>query len=92
MAGKGSVILLNSFRSLSVLHVPKLTCNLYSISKVLKDLNCVIKFFPNHYEFQEMETGKMIGRAGEHEGLYIFGNKASERHTQKASCNIFYKF
>ena len=92
MAGKGSVILPNSFRLLSILHVPKLTCNLLFISKVIKDLNCVIKFFPNHYEFKEMETGKMIGRAGEHEGLYIFGNKALKRHTQNASRNVLSSF
>ena len=40
VVSKGSVILPNSFRLLSVLHVPKLTCNLLSISKVTKDLNC----------------------------------------------------
>ena len=73
VAGKGSVIVPNSFRLLFVLHVPKLTWNLLSISKVTKDLNCVTKFFPNHCEFQEMEMGKMIGCAWEHEGLYIFG-------------------
>ena len=41
VANKGSVILPNRFRLLSVLHVPKLTCNLLSISKVTKDLNCL---------------------------------------------------
>ena len=92
VVGKGSVILPNSFRLLSVLHVPKLTCNLLSISKVTKNLNCVTKFFPNHCEFQEMETGKMIGCAWEHEGLYIFGNKAAKGQTHKASCNVLSSF
>ena len=50
VASQGSVILPNSFRLLFVLHVPKL-CNLLSIHKVTKDLNCVTKFFPNHCEF-----------------------------------------
>ena len=63
VASKGSVILPNSFKLLFVLHVPKLTCKLLSISKVTKDLNCVTKFFPNHHEFQEIETRKMIGYA-----------------------------
>ena len=87
-----SVVLPNSFRLLSILHVPKLTCNLLSISKVTKDLNRVSKFFPNHCEFQEMETRKMIGCAQEHEGLYVFGNKASKGHTYKASCNVLSSF
>ena len=83
-----SVVLPNSFRLLSILHVPKLMCNLLSISKVTKDLNRVTKFFPNHYEFQEMEMRKMIGCSWDHEGLYVFGNKASKGHTHKASCNV----
>lgn len=33
-----------------VLYVPNLSCNL-SISKLTKDLYCVAKFFPSHYEF-----------------------------------------
>ncbi|RVW64338.1 hypothetical protein CK203_046974 [Vitis vinifera] len=36
VASKGSVILPNSFKLLFVLHVPKLTCKLLSISKVTK--------------------------------------------------------
>ena len=39
-----------------------------------------------------MEMGKLIGCAWEHEGLYIFGNKASKGHTQKASCNVISSF
>ena len=78
VASKGSFILSNNFRLLFVLYVSKLTCNMLSISKVIKDLNYVTKFFLNDCEFQEMEIEKMIGCDKEHEGLYIFVNKASK--------------
>ena len=35
----------------SVLLVPNLTCNKQFMSKIIRDLNCVDKFFPTHYEF-----------------------------------------
>ena len=54
-----------------VLLVPNLDCNLLSISKLTKYLKCVTKFFPNHYEFQIMDSGMMIGNAKMHEGLYL---------------------
>ena len=92
MASKGSFILSNNFRLLFVLYISKLMCNMLFISKVTKDLNCVTKFFLNDCEFQEMEIGKMIGCDKEHEGLYIFGNKASKGHTQKVSVNVLSDF
>nr|KYP57492.1 hypothetical protein KK1_003756 [Cajanus cajan] len=49
--GKGSVIISQNITLNSVLYVPKLDCNLLSISKLARDLNCVTKFFPNLCEF-----------------------------------------
>ena len=54
----------------NVLHVPKLSTNLLSIQKLTHDLNCVVIFYPTHCEFQDQNTGKMIGRAKERAGLY----------------------
>ena len=44
-----------------VLHVPNLMCNLFSISKFIKDQICRAKSFLNHYEFQELVLRKRIG-------------------------------
>lgn len=52
-----------------VLYVPKLDCNLLSISKLTRDLRCVAIFFPNLCEFQILELGKMIGSAKKCVGL-----------------------
>jgi len=55
----------------SILHVPKLDCNLISISKLTRDLNCVAKFFPNLCIFQDLDTGKKIGSAKMCSGFYL---------------------
>ena len=69
VAGKGNIKLSN-MTLFSVLHVPNLTCNLVSISKLTIDLNCVAKFYLSYCEFQNLLSGRMIGNAKEHEGLY----------------------
>lgn len=51
-------------------HVPNLSCNLLSISKLTKDLNCMAKFSPSNCEFQDLCTGKKIGSAKGVDGLY----------------------
>ena len=70
--GKGSIIISQNITLESVLYVPKLDCNLLSISKITRDLKCVTKLFPNLCEFQILELGKTIGNAEECVGLYLF--------------------
>ena len=69
VAGKGNIKLSN-MTIFSVLHVPNLTCNLVSISKLTNDLNCVAKFYPSYCEFQDLLSGRIIANAKENEGLY----------------------
>ena len=68
VVGSSSVTVSKDLTLHSVLLVPNLDCNLLSISKLTKDLKCVTKFFPNHCEFQVMDSGMMIGNAKVHEG------------------------
>lgn len=71
-AGKGLVAISKSLILYNVLHVPNLSYNLLSISKLTHYLgNCAV-YFPNHCEFQEMDSGKTIGNARESDGLYLF--------------------
>lgn len=56
----------------SVLHVPKLACNLLSISKLSKDTNYSILFLPSTCVFQDQSSGKTIGIAREINRLYYF--------------------
>lgn len=72
IAGKGHIKLTEKINLIYVLHVPKLACNLLSVSKLSKDSNCRITFFESHCEFQDQNSGMMIGRARMIEGLYYF--------------------
>ena len=47
VAGIGTVIISKDITLNSVLFVPNLDCNLLSISKITRDLNCVTKFNSN---------------------------------------------
>ena len=71
--GKGSVSVSPSLHLNFVLHVPKIACNLLSISKVTKSLNCHV-----HYIFQDLATRKKIGSAEEREGFYDLTPKAKK--------------
>ena len=72
IAGIGS-IRISSFLTLhNVLHVPNLSCNLLSISKITLDLQYCVNFYPSHCEFQELVSGRTIGSARAIGGLYVF--------------------
>ena len=56
----------------SVLHVPKLACNLLSVSKLCRDSNCHVIIFYSHCIFQHQDLGHQIGHVGILDGLYYF--------------------
>ncbi|RVW96881.1 Retrovirus-related Pol polyprotein from transposon RE2 [Vitis vinifera] len=58
IAGTGSIKLTKDLYLDSVLHVPNLDCNLLSISKLARDLQCVTKFYPNSCVFSGLEIGE----------------------------------
>ena len=62
----------------SVLYVPNLSCNLLSVRKLTKDLNCTAKFFPSCCEFQDLSSGRTIRKARECDGLYYYEDSAVE--------------
>lgn len=70
VAGQGDIILSKSLTLKNVLHVPKLLANLVSVTKLTKDCNCSVTFFPSYCVFQEQDTKRTIGRARERDGLY----------------------
>lgn len=72
IAGIGSIQISDKIELKSVLHVPKLACNLLSVSKLSRDSNCRAIFFDSHCEFQDQLSGRMIGSARMIDGLYYF--------------------
>lgn len=85
VAGKGSVKISDSLTLESVLHVPNLFCNLLSVSQLTKQANCSAEFFSSHCIFQDRTSGRTIGSAKEHEGLYYFDADESKQH-QISTC------
>ena len=62
-----------------MLHVPKLSCNLLSMSRLPKDSNCHVIFGVDGFEFQDLNMGMMIDSARRIEDLYYF----DDNHTNE---------
>jgi len=75
--GIGAVKLAKNFTLHSMLFVPSLDCNMLSISELTQDYNCIIKFFKNLSEFQDLDSTKMIGSARKCLGLYLLTSNDS---------------
>ncbi|RVW33967.1 Retrovirus-related Pol polyprotein from transposon TNT 1-94 [Vitis vinifera] len=86
IAGTGSIKLTKELYLDSVLHVPNLDCNLLSISKLARDIQCVTKFYPNSCVFQDFKSGKMIGSAELCFGLYLLPCGRFSNQVSQASC------
>lgn len=71
IAGKGNIPVTPSLPLSFVLHAPKFTLNLLSVSHLTKSLNCSVTFFPSHCVFQDLSSRMMIGKEHEDNGLYI---------------------
>ncbi|KZV53482.1 hypothetical protein F511_14848 [Dorcoceras hygrometricum] len=76
IAGQGTIVISQTITLHNVLHVPNLSCNLLSISKLTRDLKCTAQFSSNLCVFQELDSGKTIGSAKEAGGLYYFGDES----------------
>lgn len=63
VTGTGSVKISEELTLNLVLLVLNLDCNLLSVSKLTRELNCVANFLPNLCEFQVSDLAKMIGSA-----------------------------
>ena len=89
VAGTGSVRVSKNITLDSVLLVPKLNCNLLSISKLTRDLNCVTKFGLNLCEFQVLDSRKTIGNAKMCSGLYLLEvNDPPQGSTHHSDCSV----
>ncbi|KAE8731219.1 Detected protein of unknown function [Hibiscus syriacus] len=86
-ARKGSIIISPSLTLLNVLHVPKLSCNLISVNRIIHDCKCIATITFAGFEFQDPCSGKMIGDAKEVDGLYHLVTKnPSDKQVQKPRC------
>ena len=75
---KGTIQLLETLTLYSILFLPDLDCNLLSVSKLNKDLNCENKFLVNSC-VSGFGMGQMVGNAELCVGLYIQSRPISHR-------------
>lgn len=63
VVGTGTINISPQITLKDALHVPKLSCNLLSVSKITKDQNCTAQFSHSICKFQDMTSGMRIGSA-----------------------------
>ncbi|KAL0536842.1 hypothetical protein IC582_025805 [Cucumis melo] len=77
IAGKGKIVPFDGSALRNVLHVPKPSYNLLSISNIACELHCKVIFLPESIYFQDMSSGRTIGTARHSRGLYILDDDTS---------------
>ncbi|KAA0058176.1 Retrovirus-related Pol polyprotein from transposon TNT 1-94 [Cucumis melo var. makuwa] len=77
IASKGQIVSFDGFALQNVLHVPKLSYNLLSISKITLELHCKVIFLTESVYFLDMSSGRTIGTARHIRGLYILDDDTS---------------
>ena len=85
VAGIGSVLLTEYLEVHNVLFVPALTCNLISVSKLIKGKRCRVIFDESGCTFQDLNSRRTIGNSKEWDGLYYLeGSNRRKRQANKA--------
>ena len=69
---EGSVRLLEGLFLKNVLYVPKLHCNLISVTQLIDDMHCFVQFASNMCVIQDRHSRKLIGTGERRDGLYYF--------------------
>lgn len=77
--GKGSCILQDGIKIDKVLHILSFDCNLLSVSRLTKDLQCAITFLPGLCYMQDLLSRNLIGASECRQGLYWMGMVAGQR-------------
>lgn len=89
--GKGECTLPGGTKIKDVLHVPKFTCNLLSVSRLSKDLQSAITFFPDICVMQKLHTRSLIGAGECKRGLYRMGLFEDRRRAMMISGDTWHR-
>ncbi|XP_075499123.1 uncharacterized protein LOC142537497 [Primulina tabacum] len=73
----GSIALTDSIMLDKVLQIPDFRFNLLSVSRLTKELQCYVTFYPTFCLFQDLKTGQIMGIGKERNGLYHLENTSS---------------
>ncbi|KAD4584697.1 hypothetical protein E3N88_22298 [Mikania micrantha] len=89
--GKGDLRLNERLNVKGVLLVPEFKCNLLSVRKLTKDLDCAITFFPDFFVMHGLRTGNLIGTGNCSRGLYRMGGIKKERKAMTVTVDEWHK-
>nr|GEV76457.1 hypothetical protein [Tanacetum cinerariifolium] len=89
--GKGVCNLPNRLRIKDVLHVPKFTCNLLSVSRFARGLRCAVTFFPYFCVMQNLHMNKLIGVGKCVKGIYQMKIIGIERMAMMTTVAMWHK-
>jgi len=85
------IVCMSKLKLNSVLHVPGLKHNLLLVSRITKDMNCNVIFYPSYCVFHDQVSGRMIGNAKVMDGLYCLAinllNSSSNKVVLSVSTN-----
>lgn len=68
--GVGNINLTVDLELKHVLNVPNFKCNLLSVSKLTRDLNCFLTFYPDKCFIQDLRMKSLIGMGKDQDGVY----------------------
>lgn len=88
--GRGECTLPGGVKINGVLYVPNFNCNLVSVSRISKDLQCVVSFFPDFCVMQGLRTRNLIGAGRCQGGLYRIG-MIKERRAMATTVDTWHK-
>ncbi|GKD98754.1 putative RNA-directed DNA polymerase [Tanacetum coccineum] len=88
--GKGECTLTEGSKIKGVLYIPKFTCNLLSVSRLCKNLQSAITFFPGLCIMQKLNTRSLIGAGECRSGLYWMGIFGTEKKALMTTTNIWH--
>jgi hypothetical protein len=80
IVANGSLPLNSVYYLHNVLCVPTFKVDLISVSRLTRDLNCLIIFFPYWCLLQDLVTRRMIGLGKQHNGLYYLVTLATKQN------------
>ena len=74
----------------NVLRVPQLSTNLVALQKFTQDLRCRVIFYASFCEFQDQGSGRKIGLAKEHNGLYFLSSSSEPELVKSTLSTSFF--
>ena len=77
----GPVTISPSLKINNCLLIPRLSHKLLSISQLTRELNCTVLMSSSGCVVQNAQTGKIIGRGTERDGLYYVDEAIQKGHT-----------